>query len=435
MMPPPAGTFTAITALAYFTCGIRSDSTLACWGPSTYYDPPTGAFAAIGGGWFHACAVRGDGTLACWGTANHGATFPPAGVFDSVHAGWYHNCAIRSDGTMACWGSLGGAPSGTYRAVAIGYQHACAVRTDGALACWGANYDGQASPPAGSFNAVSAGYSHNCALRADGTIACWGRNYNGQSNAPGGTFNAIAAGQHHTCAVRTDDTIACWGSDYRGQAPQPELRPLALADASTTADYSQQFGLVDVAPSAALDSPYTPPTPGFAVTAGTLPPGSGLAASGLLSGTPTAPGTFHFTVEGEDANGFAASRAYAVSVEGPVVAFGFIGFEPPVDNPPAINSANAGRTIPLKWRLVDAAGAPVDTLDAISLQAVNISCDGSAVVDEVETYTAEGAGFHNRGDGNYQYNWQPPASYQGTCKRLVLDLGDGSAHEALFRFH
>lgn len=33
-------------------------------------------------------------------------------------------------------------------------------------------------------------------------------------------------------------------------------------------------------------------------------------------------------------------------------------FSPPIDNPPTINRANAGRTIPVKWRLTDAAGTP-----------------------------------------------------------------------------
>ena len=43
-------------------------------------------------------------------------------------------------------------------------------------------------------------------------------------------------------------------------------------------------------------------------------------------------------------------------------AWQFIGFTSPVDNPSVMNSAKAGQTIPLKWRLLDAAGVPVTNL-------------------------------------------------------------------------
>ncbi|WP_030776619.1 putative Ig domain-containing protein, partial [Streptomyces sp. NRRL F-2664] len=40
----------------------------------------------------------------------------------------------------------------------------------------------------------------------------------------------------------------------------------------------------------------------FTVTGGTLPPGLALAADGTLSGTPTQPGTYTFTVTATDPN-------------------------------------------------------------------------------------------------------------------------------------
>lgn len=54
--------------------------------------------------------------------------------------------------------------------------------------------------------------------------------------------------------------------------------------------------------------------PGFAVTAGALPPGMILAASGTISGTPTATGTFNFTVTVSDASGCSGSQAYSITV-------------------------------------------------------------------------------------------------------------------------
>lgn len=62
----------------------------------------------------------------------------------------------------------------------------------------------------------------------------------------------------------------------------------------------------------------------FAVTAGALPAGMTLAADGTLSGTPTAGGTFNFTVTATDSSTgtgpFAGSRAYSLTVGAPTLA-------------------------------------------------------------------------------------------------------------------
>lgn len=60
-------------------------------------------------------------------------------------------------------------------------------------------------------------------------------------------------------------------------------------------------------------APYT-----FAVTAGSLPPGAPAFAldptTGLLSGTPTTPGTWIFTITATDANGCSGFRVYAITI-------------------------------------------------------------------------------------------------------------------------
>lgn len=56
-------------------------------------------------------------------------------------------------------------------------------------------------------------------------------------------------------------------------------------------------------------APYT-----FAVPPGTLPPGLTLTSAGLLSGTPTTPGTSIFTITATDANGCTGFRVYTVTI-------------------------------------------------------------------------------------------------------------------------
>jgi len=58
----------------------------------------------------------------------------------------------------------------------------------------------------------------------------------------------------------------------------------------------------------------------FAVTSGSLPAGVTLSTAGALTGTPTASGTFNFTVTTTDANGCTGSRSYSLIVGTPTLA-------------------------------------------------------------------------------------------------------------------
>lgn len=55
--------------------------------------------------------------------------------------------------------------------------------------------------------------------------------------------------------------------------------------------------------------------PNFAITAGALPSGLTLSSSGTISGTPTALGTFNFTVDASDASGCSGSQSYSIEVD------------------------------------------------------------------------------------------------------------------------
>ena len=96
--------------------------------------------------------------------------------------------------------------------------------------------------------------------------------------------------------------------------------------------------------------------------------------------------------------------------------------------------AKAGQAIPLKWRVTDAAGAPVTTLTSVSVTATAAACDLGGSEDQVEEYAAGSSGLQNLGNGYYRYDWKTPAAYARSCKTLRVDLGDGVAHTASFRF-
>jgi hypothetical protein len=90
--------------------------------------------------------------------------------------------------------------------------------------------------------------------------------------------------------------------------PTISVSPTTLPSAVVGGAYSQTIT------ASGGTGPYT-----FAVTAGSLPVGLSLSSAGVLSGTPTAAGTFNFTVTATDSGGFTGSRAYSLTVGAPTI--------------------------------------------------------------------------------------------------------------------
>lgn len=156
----------------------------------------------------------------------------------------------------------------------------------------------------------------------------------------------------------------------------------------------------------------------------------GTAANGAVIDTGTV-GTKTFTVQATDKQGNETSTTVNY-----IVAYSFSGFFSPVDNLPTLNSAKAGQSIPLKWRLTDAAGNPITNLSRVQVTVQSLSCTPrlSATPDQLEEYASGALGLKNLGNGYYQFNWKTPKSYANSCKTLNLDLGEGISHTALFKF-
>ena len=104
-------------------------------------------YTYVAAGNYFTCGVKADGLIVCWGDDDDGQTSPPDGVFASVSAGDYYTCGVRSDGGVECWGKdyagETSSPDGVFASVSAGVLHSCGVRTDGAVECWGSDYYGQ----------------------------------------------------------------------------------------------------------------------------------------------------------------------------------------------------------------------------------------------------------------------------------------------------
>ena len=144
---------------------------------------------------------------------------------------------------------------------------------------------------------------------------------------PGLTLNAtglvsgtpIAAGNYSFTVSASDSSTG--SGPYSGtsgtiavtvNAPTLTLLPTSLPNPIRNTVYTQTLT------AGGGVAPYT-----FSVSNGSLPPGLSLATGGTLSGTPTAEGTYNFTVQATDSTGgtgapFSTLRTYSVTVNPPL---------------------------------------------------------------------------------------------------------------------
>ena len=226
---PDGARFSHISAGHRFSCGIRTDGRIACWGGNNKHkqlDAPDGQFTVVDAGWDHACALGGDGAT-CWGWEADGRATPPAGVvFTAIGAGAEHSCGLTSGGDLRCWGKNDNgraeSHSGPFLALAVGIAHTCVLRSDGTAVCQGENAAGQSDPPDTVFTQLTAGSEHTCGILPNGALECWGgiadkisKVSNRQLAAPPGNFSSISAGWKSTCAVNAQGHAECWESAHR----------------------------------------------------------------------------------------------------------------------------------------------------------------------------------------------------------------------------
>jgi alpha-tubulin suppressor-like RCC1 family protein len=181
-------------------CAVLADTKVACWGGGLFGQNGTGVagqnltqptvlnnvngvrdvFVSV----LFSCAVRNDGTVQCWGKNDVG------------QLGTGFATDLQGPSFVRNFGDV--------ERVSIGQKFACALKGDRSLWCWGDNTFGQlgntcaalqcttpynapphiASPakvPLDNVVDVAAGGSEfTCALTSEGKVLCWGHNDFGQ---------------------------------------------------------------------------------------------------------------------------------------------------------------------------------------------------------------------------------------------------------------
>ncbi len=173
--------------------------------------------------------------------------------------------------------------------------------------------------PAGLPNGV-IGASYQQALIVSGGAGTYQFTVSGGALPPGLTMSRdgllagspMTPGEYHFTISATNSISLCAGSQEYAitvtpQCPTITLNPASLPSARQGAAYNQTL---------TVQSNATPHS--FTVAAGALPPGLSLSAGGVLSGTPTQPGSYSFTARVTDANGCAGTRDYILVVSAPV---------------------------------------------------------------------------------------------------------------------
>lgn len=173
------------------------------------------------------------------------------------------------------------------------------------------------TPAAGALTPTTAGSAYQVAFAAGGGVAPYtfavttgtlpaGLALDAATGRLSGTpttVGTVAFSVTATDSTRGTPAAVTQAYTLSVAAPVLTLTPATLPAGLFANAYQQQLS------TSGGTAPYT-----YAVTTGALPGGLALAASGALTGTPTAAGAFAFTVTATDALGFTGTRDYTVQV-------------------------------------------------------------------------------------------------------------------------
>ncbi|HUJ61039.1 MAG TPA: hypothetical protein VLX92_21195 [Kofleriaceae bacterium] len=225
----PQGCVQSIAVGIQFTCMVRSDGTVWCWGNN-------------------ADGEVGDGTVTDRSVPTKVLGLPDASSLPAVAvtAAEEHACALIKDGSVWCWGindtdNLGQCDSSitnSTRAVKVPKWNPGVG--SGSPTCVSGSTFTAALPSGKVTSTLTAGGEHTCAVGSDGQLYCWGENTTGDEGGEAGQdFTALPnvpgplvvnsssaftnhvldlqAGDDFTCMVKDDNSAWCWGGNQLGE--------------------------------------------------------------------------------------------------------------------------------------------------------------------------------------------------------------------------
>lgn len=129
------------------------------------------------------------------------------------------------------------------------------------------------------------------------------------------------------------------------------------------------------------------------------------------------------------------TEAFDIPVECGAPGEGLVGKK--YENPPTMNTANAGSALPVQFSLDGNRGKDV-LRDAHSPAHQEVDCTTGEPLRYATTQPTQTTGkrplTYNARQDRYQYNWKTDYAWAGTCQELQIILDDGTQHRALFAF-
>ncbi|MGJ3648708.1 putative Ig domain-containing protein [Sphingomonas sp. GlSt437] len=191
---------------------------------------------------------------------------------------------------------------------------------------------------------------------------------------------------------------------------------IALSPASLTA------ATVGVATSQTVSASGGNGSYSYSITAGALPAGMSLSSSGTVSGTPTAGGTFNFTITATDGNHFAGAQAYSLTVNAPTIVVAPSTLATSLAVGTAVNQTftASGGTAPFSYRVTSGALPAGLTLSTAGVLTGAPTAQGSYNFTVTATDSSTGTGPYtgsqaysvstNKGDQTISFTSTAPAS-------------------------
>ena len=269
-----------ISAGDWHTCGMTTENDAYCWGfngdgrcgignTKTPIMTPAKVkgnykWKMISAGYFYSCGVRTDGAVFCWGKNNYGRlgngqlngneTVPVRVGKETdwvqVFAGGDHTCALKTDKSVWCWGNneegqLGSGKTpkelpvsavpvkvkGSYKYLSNSSKFACGILTNGEGVCWGSNAQGNLGSgknvsyainptkikSSGLWRQLTAGQFVGCGIKSDNSGWCWGAGNLTPTKVNGSPWITMTAGDWNALGVVQNGTGFAWWENEWGE--------------------------------------------------------------------------------------------------------------------------------------------------------------------------------------------------------------------------